>query len=327
MNFIFCNENLLKIIFVIVIFIFFLVNIFIVLFVRIREDLKLVPLFVVLDEVTGIIQLDDVPKGVPKDHPMVVEANQANLMRSMILGYLKKIAAELRFAGIRMILSSQVSSVNTGIPTSLRMNLSNKILQGANPTEGNRKLSLTDASAVPYVPENIKTDRLVSKGVGVAELEGQAPVVYKSFFATPTDLVAALDRLHVATTDRPRPTAREIDRFTPSLEVAEESVPKGRSGTAADDYGYAQQSDAEFVHDVDRRAEGGFAKANAARRALDQAAGTAHRKPMEMTRAGPLTVTREPGQNTPIDQSAATQACSSCGTPIDPHTGGCACAR
>lgn len=84
------------------------------------------PIFVLIDEVTGLIQMDDKPQGVPKDHPMMQEVLQSNLLRATLLSHMKKIAAEMRFVGIRMVLSSQVSSVNTGIPTALRMNLINK---------------------------------------------------------------------------------------------------------------------------------------------------------------------------------------------------------
>lgn len=287
---------------------------------------KVKPIFVICDEVTGILQLDDIPKGIPKDHPLVVEALQTNLMRQMILGYMKKIAAELRFAGIRLVLSSQVSSVNTGVPTALRMNLAQKLLLGPNPTEGNRKLSLADPTSVPTVPENVKADGKASKGVGVAELEGQPNVVFKSFYAPTVDFVAALDRLGVPTTDRPRPTRKEIDKYTPSLD--DEPAAKGKSGSESDDYGYAQQSNDEFLRDFDSKAEGGFASANEARRQLDAAAGTAKKKKVEMTDAGPVTVTRKPSQNSPVDQSSATpETCNSCGRPIDARTGECACSR
>lgn len=285
------------------------------------------PILVVCDEVTGMLQLDDVPKGVPKDHPIVAEANQNNLMRQMMLSYMKKIAAELRFAGIRMVLSSQVSSVNTGIPTALRMNLTNKLLLGANPTDGNRKLSLADADSVPTVPDNVKADGKASKGVGVAELEGQRGQVIKSFYAPSSDFVKALDRLGVPTTDRPRPTRREVDKYTPALDEPEDKPP-ARAGHAGNDYGYTQQSDAEFLRDFDNKAEGGFARANAARRELDRAAGTARSKPVEMAQAGPVTVTRVADRNNPYDQSSAQEMCGSCSKPINAFTGECpGCSR
>lgn len=272
------------------------------------KSARVKPIFVVCDEVTGILQLDDVPKGVPKDHPMVVEANQSNLMRQMILGYMKKIAAELRFAGIRMVLSSQVSSVNTGVPTSLRMNLAQKLLMGPNPTEGNRKLSLADPTSVPTVPENVKADGRASKGVGVAELEGQPNIVFKPFYASPAQFVAVLDKLGLPTTDRPQPSRPEIDKYTPSLDDDDE--PPARAGNASNDYGFAQQSDGEFIRDFDRKAEGGFAHANDARRQLDQTAGTARKKkadPFDMPAASEVTVRRveprTPDQNNPFARS------------------------
>lgn len=176
------------------------------------------PIFVLVDEVTGLIQPDDTPKGVPKDHPMVQEINENNLLRATLLSHMKKIAAELRFVGIRLVLSSQVSSVNTGIPTALRMNLANKFLLGANPTDNNRKLALSDPTSVPKVPDNVRQDSKASRGVGVAELEALTPTVFKSFYASTDDLRKALEQLGMRKSGRPEPTPTEIARFTPSLD-------------------------------------------------------------------------------------------------------------
>lgn len=181
-----------------------------------REQFK--PIFVLLDEVTGLIQMDDKPQGVPKDHPMMQEVLQSNLLRATLLSHMKKIAAEMRFVGIRLVLSSQVSSVNTGIPTALRMNLAQKFLLGANPTDNNRKLALSDPTSVPKVPENVRQDGKAAKGVGVAELEGQPPSVFKSFYAPTEELRKALDQLGLPRTSRPEPTGAEIAAYTPSLE-------------------------------------------------------------------------------------------------------------
>ena len=179
------------------------------------------PIFVLLDEVTGLIQLEDIPKGVPKDHPMVQEANQVNLLKATLLSFMKKISAEMRFVGIRMVLSSQVSSVNTGIPTSLRMNLANKTLLGSNPNSGNKRLALSDPASVPNIPENVKQDGQAARGVGVSEFEGQEPSVFKSFYAPTSDLRSALDGLGLRKTNQPEPTPAEIAKNTPSLDEDE----------------------------------------------------------------------------------------------------------
>lgn len=261
------------------------------------------PILVLVDEVTGLIQLDDVPKGISKDHPLVVEAMEANLLRQTLLGYMKKIAAEMRFVGIRMVLSSQVSSVNTGIPTALRMNLANKFLLGSNPTDGNRKLSLSDPTSVPKVPDNVRRDDKAARGVGVAELEGKVPSVFKSFYASTDDLRAGLDNLGLPRTSRPAPTATEIARLTPSLDDDGDGGGGRRggsrqqgggerspvSGRLASEIAREMGDDTSHMYDEDGKKRTGFDKANAARSAV--VAGAKATPPA-----------RRPDQNNPFNQ-------------------------
>ncbi|MFS0885023.1 FtsK/SpoIIIE domain-containing protein [Aeromicrobium sp. 179-A 4D2 NHS] len=244
-----------------------------------REQFK--PIFVLLDEVTGLIQMDDKPQGVPKDHPMMQEVLQSNLLRATLLAHMKKIAAEMRFVGIRLVLSSQVSSVNTGIPTALRMNLAQKFLLGANPTDNNRKLALSDPTSVPKVPENVRQDGKAAKGVGVAELEGQPPTVFKSFYAPTEELRKALDQLGLPRTSRPEPTPMEIAKHTPSLDdegpaaapaYEGERAPSGRPAAEVLAEVKAKEAAAGIAWDNDVDPETGkrltgWAKANANRAA------------------------------------------------------------
>ncbi|WP_248581606.1 FtsK/SpoIIIE domain-containing protein [Nocardioides sp. InS609-2] len=248
------------------------------------------PILLLIDEVTGLIQLDDVPKGISKDHPLVMEAMEANLLRQTLLGYLKKIAAEMRFVGIRMVLSSQVSSVNTGIPTALRMNLANKFLLGSNPTDGNRKLALSDPTSVPKVPDNVRRDQRAARGVGVAELEGKTPAVFKSFYASTDDLARALSGMGLARTSRPSPTASEIARLTPSLEDDGGSyssrdaerlgdVERAPSGRPAAEVAREMGDDLSHLYGEDGQRLRGFEKANAARAAVVAGAKTSPAAP------------------------------------------------
>lgn len=130
-----------------------------------------------------------------------------------------------------MILSSQVATNNTGIGPSLKAKIGHKILQGPNPSKSARTQAFNDESAVPVVPVNVKSEAKVAKGVGVAELEGTEPAVYKTYFATTTDYLAALTKLGVPTTVRPAPTASEIARHTPSLDDEQENTAARRSAT------------------------------------------------------------------------------------------------
>jgi hypothetical protein len=262
---------------------------------------QLKPILILIDDVTGLIQLDDVPKGISKDHPLVTEAMEANPLRQTLLGYMKKIAAEMRFVGIRMVLSSQVSSVNTGFPTALRMNLANKFLLGSNPTPGNRKLSLSDPTSVPDVPENVKREDKAARGVGVAELEGAIPSVFKSFYASTEALRDTLDGLHLPTTKHWSPTAEQIARLTPSLDEGDDDRPAKRgeqgggerspvSGRLASEIRTEMGDDNSWEYDEDGNKLTGYAKANAARHAAAAGAKKIPAKP------------RTPDQNNPFHQ-------------------------
>lgn len=150
------------------------------------------PVFIVVDEVTGLFSMDTVPRALPEDHPLRLEATSRNLAKELIKQYLEKIAAEQRFVGYKLIISTQVASTNTGIGTAFRTNLGNKALLGARATDGNRKLILRDPTTVPQVPDHIKNDGVAARGVGVSEFEGQEATVFKSFFATEKDLLVHL---------------------------------------------------------------------------------------------------------------------------------------
>lgn len=78
------------------------------------------PIFVVVDELSALTVTDPVPKGVPKDHPVVMEINQMNFLRALIYRFINKIVAEMRFVGVRMVLSTQVTNASTSLPPSLK---------------------------------------------------------------------------------------------------------------------------------------------------------------------------------------------------------------
>jgi len=155
------------------------------------------PVLIICDEVTGLFAPanERPPKGLPSDHPLVIEAEAKATASAMIQSYIQKIAAEQRFVGFKLILSTQVASTATGIGTALRTNLGQKVLLGARATDGNRKLILADVSSAPEIPKHIQqAEGLIPKGVGVAELEAQRPRVFKSFYASEKDFIRELNK-------------------------------------------------------------------------------------------------------------------------------------
>ncbi|MPV51057.1 cell division protein FtsK [Pseudactinotalea sp. HY160] len=176
------------------------------------------PIFIVVDEVSALLVTEKVPSGIPKDHPLVREAVETNLLKIKLASLISKIIAEQRFVGMRMVLSTQVTNNNTGIPPSLKAKIGHKILQGVNPSKTARAQAFSDESAVPVVPENVRSGGAAARGVGVADLEGETPAVYKSFFATTKDYQDRLRKLGVPTTNQPAPTPGQIAKYTPSLD-------------------------------------------------------------------------------------------------------------
>lgn len=175
------------------------------------------PILVLVDEFTSLIGVEAMPKGVAKDHPLMLEVAQRNLLRANIISTVGKIARELRFTGVSLLVCTQAASTTTGVPTELRLNLTAKILLGSKPTENNRRLALDNPQAVPYVPANV-ADGPAAGGVGVFEFQGVQPGVMKAFFATTAEFSGWLTSLGVETNHYASPTPQDIARFTPTLD-------------------------------------------------------------------------------------------------------------
>lgn len=179
---------------------------------------RFTPLFVLVDEVSALLVTDKVPTGIPKTHPLVQEVLETNLLKVTLGSLISKIVAEQRFVGVRMVLSTQVTNANTGVPPSLRAKIGHKLLMGSNPSRSARAQMFSDETAVPTVPANVQADPEASRGTGASDLEGAAPRIVKAFFASTGDYRRELLRRGVPTTDHPAPTGAQIARYAPSLQ-------------------------------------------------------------------------------------------------------------
>lgn len=191
---------------------------------------RFTPILVIVDEVSALVVPDKMPVGIPKTHSLFIETAERNLARAMLQSFMRKTIAELRFVGVRMVLSTQATNANTGVDPGMRTLIGHKVLQGVNPSKSARSQIFADESAVPQVPENVKAGGKRAKGVGVATLEGQAPLIYKSYFAPTSDYQKALTALGVKTTRSPEPTQSQMDRFLPKLEDEADGRPAVRGG-------------------------------------------------------------------------------------------------
>jgi hypothetical protein len=254
---------------------------------------RFAPITVVIDEISALMVPDKIPAGIDKKAPDVQQMLATNMLKFRLSRLMDQLIAEMRFVGVRMLLSSQVTNTNTGVALSTKAKVGHRGLQGLSPSKTARGQAFDDERAVPEVPDNVKEDpnENVSRGVGVCHLSTMTPVVYKSFFISDSDLVAALERLNLRKTTRPEPTPEEIARFvTPEFDEDQ-----GDSGSAETFGG-------------DRPPSG---------------------KPLD-PKFGPTTVYSDDGQ--PLRGAAAAAAaskqaaalCHSCGKPIKPN-GDCGC--
>lgn len=233
------------------------------------------PVLVVVDEVTALLTPCRVPTGIPKDHPLKIEAVEENLLHSALDRTLQKIIAELRFVRVRALIASQVVNDRTGVGPSLKAKIGHHILCGVNPSKTARTQALADESSVPNVPDNVRSDPRASIGVGVAELEGRAPCVFKSYFATTDQYRAALERLGIPKSKRPSPSSEEVAKYAPSL--SDEADSAGGSIVTAPVPGRQVSPEVAAADDWDiDPATGqrltGFERANAARHAATEGA-------------------------------------------------------
>ncbi|MGC0250454.1 cell division protein FtsK [Pseudactinotalea sp. Z1748] len=203
------------------------------------KSVQFSPLIAIVDEYAALVGAEKVPSGIPKTHPIVQEALQTNLLKAQLERWVSKITAEMRFVGLRMVLSSQVTNATTGLPPAMKAKLGHRYLMGANPSKAARNQSFNDESAVPFTPEYIRKDEAISRGVGAYESEGRSPSVFKSYFASSQEYRKVLGRLGVPTTNQPAPTAEQIARHTPSLD--DDGMDDGPPPSRLDGSGWGEQ--------------------------------------------------------------------------------------
>lgn len=177
------------------------------------------PILIVVDEVAALFRLEPVPRGIPKDHPLVAEAISKNLVTQTFINRVSAISSEMRFTGLRILASTQMAQSKTGFDGPLKANLSHRVLWGASPSESARGFALNNPKDVPHVPEWIRADEKVSRGTGVIELEGRLPAVIKGYFSTTEEMRAHLLAVSVRRCEHPEPTAAQVMAHTPSLDA------------------------------------------------------------------------------------------------------------
>ena len=228
------------------------------------------PILAVVDEMSGLVVPEPLPKGLPASSPLRKEVVEINTEKATISSYVRKIMAEGRFVGLRMIISTQATNANTGVPPSLRTLMGNVALQGVKPSKSARAQIFTNEPAMPQVPANVAEDGLAGRGVGVAQLEGQPPVVYKSIFAQTDQLRKLIDASNPPRCSNPSPTKAQIAQVFEVDEEGGSSKNDGYQGERAPSGKPAVQIAKEMGDDLGYKiATGafgtGYEKANAMR--------------------------------------------------------------
>src|SRR5690625_4341333 len=149
---------------------------------------------------------------------MRVEAEQNAAMKDMLTIMLTKIPAEMRAAGIRVLYATQQAQSNLAIPPSIKINIPNRILLGANQSRQQRGHAFATPEKVPWVPEYLMEDGAAARGLGISAFEGMTPHVCKACFARDEALTKALDAAGVRCTTKREHTAARIDAVLPTMD-------------------------------------------------------------------------------------------------------------
>src|SRR5699024_1257149 len=117
-----------------------------------NDDPSFRPLVLIADEYTGLMTEERVPKALPKDHPMRVEAETTNGYKDMVATFIQKIALEMRFVGVHVFVSTQLGNTKTGVSTALKAACGNRFLMGPNASDNQRANAFAAPDAVRYPP-------------------------------------------------------------------------------------------------------------------------------------------------------------------------------
>lgn len=178
----------------------------------IDDDPSFVPIILIVDEYTGLMAKRNELKSLDRSHPKRVEAIAINQYKDMLDDNVHGNILEMRFAGIFVLISTQVGNTKTGVSTAIKNGCGNRVLMGARASDNQRRNAFSDPDSVPTVPDNVRSNKQVSRGVGCGEFDGQAPTIFKGYFATPNEFAANLaGDPHVRRTSRPTPTREEIN--------------------------------------------------------------------------------------------------------------------
>lgn len=178
---------------------------------RVREAERVRPVLVVVDELTSLAAPEPVPKGLPKDDELVVEAFALNAAKARCFAFTSKIAREARSAGVHLIAATQrfaIGDIGQGAGT-LRAQLGCRLLLGeASSTEigmafvfpGRAEAAYRDAhqTAPDDDDDESGVEAVKRPGRGIAEITGAGHHAFQGWFASTAEWLTFLDTRGVA---------------------------------------------------------------------------------------------------------------------------------
>lgn len=239
------------------------------------------PLLLVADELASLLTAAPMPSGLSremKELPEFIQMQQDILESGLLSTALATIPALYRAAGIRVIYLTQQPNEKYNFSTKLKGNLPHRVMLGTSPSVAEKGHAFRTPEKIPDVPANIATRKSIARGVGLAHLDGTEPSIFKGYYASLDDYVAATRRLGVRTTLNPEPTDRQIARLVPRVDGGGEddgydgSSP-GASPSSGPSFGTGQRKYEPWELDPETgKPLTGFARANAARAAATKVA-------------------------------------------------------
>ncbi|MGW9111868.1 FtsK/SpoIIIE domain-containing protein [Microbacterium sp. NPDC055683] len=169
--------------------------------VREREGMR--PLTVVIDEVAALLGPVAIPKGLPKNDPLVVTATELATQKEILRALLAVIARELRFVGIHLVLALQRPDVTIFGATGgeMRDNLTHRVqlVPPGKPVSQTALAMLFPADmAADVYSEQQRFDDGKSRGLAVIAAEDGGVTAVRVAYAPQAQVAELLTSLGVA---------------------------------------------------------------------------------------------------------------------------------
>lgn len=182
----------------------------------VRRAENVVPLTVMFDEFMSAVIPNAVPKGLDKEDPLLLEANQINGDKAVILAMVGKIARELRFTGIFLVIAMQRpdASLLSGFGE-IRSNLTSAIQlikPGSLPAQETLRMVFPGDQTQVAAETIMELDDGMSKGMATIAAEGGDVVGFRVGYGEPDEIPDLLEDLHIP---RPAQWTLEAREATP----------------------------------------------------------------------------------------------------------------